>query len=146
MTKNRLKMSTRKSAVSMQNHGFGDLPSSRTASHRKTVHFEIVNVFGALTGTRFVPIFAPNMSGMILAVNFLTPPPRTSRETPHESCVMMHHGWSCIIHDHEHASVMMMNHCESSMILHHHAPWIMIHHGSPCIMHDHSSPPTRGSP
>ena len=69
-------MSTRKLTVSMQNNGFGDLPSSRMASHRKTEHFEMVNVFGALTGTRFVPIFAPNMSGMILAVNFLTPPPK----------------------------------------------------------------------
>ena len=41
----------------------------------KIVHFEIGNVFRALTGTRFVPIFAPNMSGMTLALNFVDPTP-----------------------------------------------------------------------
>ena len=46
----------------------------------------------------------------------------------------------------KHASVMIMNHCESSRIMHHHASWIKIHHGSSCIMHDHSSPATMGSP
>ena len=75
-------MSTRKSAETMQNHGFGDLPSSRTASDRKTVHFEIVHVLGALTGTRFMPIFAPNMSGMILAVRFLPPTPQAMKGEP----------------------------------------------------------------
>ena len=42
----------------------------------KNCAFEIGNVSGALTGTRFVPIFDPNMSGMILAVNFFDPTPQ----------------------------------------------------------------------
>ena len=92
LTKNRPKMLTRKSAVSTQNKPFGDLWSSRTASHRKTGQFELVEIFRAPTGTLFVPILSPNMSSKFLAVRFFTQPPRPSKENPHESCLMMHHG------------------------------------------------------
>ena len=72
----------RKLAVSIPNKGFGDLPSSRLASPRGAVHFEIVGAFRALTGTTFVPIFPPNMSGTILAVRFLPPTPQAMKGEP----------------------------------------------------------------
>ena len=80
--KNRPKTSTRKPRVSTQNKRFGNLLSSRTASPRRAVHFEIVGVFRALTGTIFVPILLPNMSGAILAVRFLPPPPQAIKGEP----------------------------------------------------------------
>ena len=127
--KNRAKTSTRKPAVSTQNQ-FGDLPSSRNASPRRTMHFEILGVFRALMGTIFVPILLPNMSGAILAVRFLPPSPRPSKENPDESCVMMHHGWSCIIHDHE--SCISDDH---ESLWNHQWLCIIMHHGSIMDMH-----------
>ena len=38
--------------------------------------FELYGTFRALTGTRFVPILPPNMSGDFLAVRFFAPDPQ----------------------------------------------------------------------
>ena len=70
------KKSDRKLAVSTQNKGFGDLPSSRMASPRNFARNMVLCAFRALTGTIFVPILLPNMSGDFLAVRFFAPDPQ----------------------------------------------------------------------
>ena len=57
------KKSARKLAVSTPNKGFGDLPSSQMASPRNFARDMVLGAFRALTGTIFVPILLPNMSG-----------------------------------------------------------------------------------
>ena len=70
------KKSARKLAVSTPNKGFGDLPPSRMASPRNFVRTMVLCAFRALTGTIFVPILLPNMSGDFLAVRFFAPDPQ----------------------------------------------------------------------
>ena len=142
-TKNRPKMSIRKLAVSTPNKGFGDFPSSPIASPWKTMQIDIVGSFRARTGAHFMPILSPNMSGKFLAVRFFPHPPRTCWQTCHESCLMMHHGWSCIIHDHEscisddHESLWIISDHASSCIMDHDPSWIIMHHAWSFITSNH---------
>ena len=75
-------MLTRKSAVSTPDKGFGDLWSSRMASPRNFAQKAVFGSSRALTGTRFVPILCPNMSGEFLAVRFFTQPPQAIKGEP----------------------------------------------------------------
>ena len=68
---------------------------------------------------------------------------RTCWQTCHESCLMMHHGWSCIIHDHEscisddHDSLWIISDHASSCIMGHDPSWIIMHHAWSFITTNH---------
>ena len=72
---------------------------------------------------------------------FFDPTPRSSRETPHESCVgdaswmIMHHPWSWVMH--QWWSWITVNHQWSCIIMHHGSWSIMDHHASCMIIHHH---------